>query len=325
MRARDFTHKAFALLIRESQLYVALTTSAGDPVHSGWHLFIFSAEFFPCEDWTRLLRQVADQIGAPIQPGVCEIFPDECKGIGHGIRAPGTWNPKSGDCGLILRETVTKLLPAALPKSDICFLGTRSGTREEFQILPSREFFKITAPGTRHAKLLEMVRVLFLQCGREVARKQTELQHTEANPAPVASLDEHLVEFDRAWEGMQRRWLCKLSLVERSQFDGLTTDNEREAFKIMRNWSQTDSPDFKAHCRTLGERIGITLQSAADIRRRFCVRGILRKTADYVPKKLSARYQWIASVEPKRKQAPLISSQWNGDPGDARLKRRDAT
>jgi len=321
-RAREFAHKAFALFIRHSQFFVALITSAGDPKHSGWHLFIFTAEFFPCEDWTRLLRQVADQIGAPVKSGVCEIFPDECKGIGRGIRAPGTWNPKNGQCGLICHETLTKLLPAALPKSEKCSLGTRSSTREEFQILPSREFFRITAPGTRHAKLLEIVRMLFLQCGREVARKQAELQHTEANPAPVASLEEHLIEFDRAWEGMQRRWLGKLSPVERIQFDALTTDNERDAFKILRNWSQTDSPDFYAHCQTLGERIGITLPGAADIRHRFCVRGILRQTAPYVPRKLSARYEWLASVEPKRKQAGLIASRWNGDPGDARLTRK---
>jgi hypothetical protein len=320
MRARDLAHKAFALLIREPNFFVALTTSAGDPVHSGWHLFIFTAEFFPCEDWTRLLKQVADQIEAPVQPGICEIFPDDCKGIGRGIRAPGTWNPKNGECGLVLHETFSKMQPA-LPKSDICFLGTRSGTREDFQILPSREFFKITAPGTRHAKLLEIVRVLFLQCGREVARKQAELQHTEANPAPVASLDEHLVEFDRAWAGMQRQWLRKLSPAERNKFDRLTTDNERDAFKILRNWSQTDAPDFKAHCRTLSARLGITLQSAADIRRRFCARRILRQTAPYVPHKLAARYQWIASHEPKRKQSAFITSQWNGDPGDARLNQ----
>ena len=110
MRARDLAHKAFAHLIREPNLYVALTTSAGDPVYSGWHLFIFTADFYPCEDWTRLLRQVADRIGAPVKSGICEIFPDECSGIGRGIRAPGTWNPKNGECGLILRENVTKLL-----------------------------------------------------------------------------------------------------------------------------------------------------------------------------------------------------------------------
>jgi hypothetical protein len=58
MRARDLAHKAFAHLIREPHLYVALTTSAGDPVYSGWHLFIFTAEFYPCEDWTRLLTHI---------------------------------------------------------------------------------------------------------------------------------------------------------------------------------------------------------------------------------------------------------------------------
>jgi hypothetical protein len=70
MGARDFALKAFAILYRQPQLFVALTTSAGDPVYSGWHLFIFTADFFPCDDWTRLLKQVADQIGAPVKSGI---------------------------------------------------------------------------------------------------------------------------------------------------------------------------------------------------------------------------------------------------------------
>jgi hypothetical protein len=136
---------------------------------------------------------------------------------------------------------------------------------------------------------------LHLQCGREIVRKLAELQHTEADPAPVATLTEHLADFDKAWVGMQRKWLRKLSPSERAKYDSRTTDNEREAFKIVHNWSQTDSPDCYVHCRTLGERIGVTLQSAADIRRRFCVDGILRKTAEYVPHKRAARYKWIAN------------------------------
>src|SRR5207249_1018553 len=121
-------------------------------------------------------------------PGVCEIFPDGSRGIGHGIRAPGTWNPKNGQCGLLLRESFSRLLTLSSPKEELCFLGTRSTTREEKLSLPSSESFKITAPGTRHSKLLELVGALFLQCGREVARKIAESQHTEASPAPVASL-----------------------------------------------------------------------------------------------------------------------------------------
>ena len=298
MRAREFAHKAFALLIREPQLYVALTTSAGDPQHSGWHLFIFTEQFYPCEEWTRLLKQVANQIGAPIQSGICEIFPDDCRGIGHAIRAPGTWNPKSDECGLILKETVTKLLPAELPASSpkevMCSLDARSTPREGKDQLTYREF-SITAPQSRRDKLTKLIGHLFFQVGREIAWKQAEFQYNEANPAPVASLDEHLVDFEKAWAGMERQWRRKLSPVEREKFDALTTENERDAFRILRNWSQTDKPDFFAHCQTLGDRLGITLQGAANIRVRFCSLGILKQTAPYVRHKLAARYAWMAN------------------------------
>jgi hypothetical protein len=266
-RARTLAHKAFALLIREPQLYVALCTSAGDPVNTGWHLFIFTADFYPCEEWTRLLKQVAAQIETPVQSGVCEIFPDDCKGIGRGIRAPGTWNPKTGECGLVLRETVTKLLPAALPartpKEEYASLDARCPTREDFPRTPSREFFRgehgewardfaIMAPSTRHEKLRKLVGMAFLQAGREVARHNAELQHVEASPAPVATLNEHLADFDELWAGMQRQWLRKLASPERAKFDALTIDTaDRDAFRIVRNWSQTDSPDFKIHCESL--------------------------------------------------------------------------
>jgi hypothetical protein len=118
MRARDLALKAFAILIRQSDLFIALTTSAGDPQHTGWHLFIFSRDFHPCEDWTRLLKQVCAQIGAEIRPDVCEIFPDEFRGprsIGRAIRVPATWNPKTGDCGLFLHESLTQSFLPSLP------------------------------------------------------------------------------------------------------------------------------------------------------------------------------------------------------------------
>ncbi len=172
-------------------------------------------------------------------------------------------------------------LPAGSPKESNCFLGTRGTTREDLASSPNSDFFRITAPGTRHAKLLELIGALFHQYGKETSRKQAEFQHTEASPAPVALLDEHLVEFDKAWAGMQRQWLRKLNTAERIKFDALTTDNERDAFRILRNWSQTDSPDFYAHGRTLAERLGMkSFSGAGKLRTKFCSLGILRKTAD---------------------------------------------
>jgi hypothetical protein len=128
-----------------------------------------------------------------------------------------------------------------------------------------------------------------------------------------------MIQFDQMWSGLERKWLRKLSASERDKFDALTTDNERAAFRILRNWSQTTSPDFKAHCRSLSARLGVTLKTAVNIRHRFCP-GIMRKTADYVPHKLAARYQWTANNEPKQNHATLTSPEWQGDPGDARLK-----
>ena len=251
-------------------------------------------------EWTRLLKQVAAQIDAPLESGICEIFPDDCRGIGRAIRAPGTWNPKNGQCGLILKETVSKLLSlpdqntASLPKDSSASLGTRSTTYGEKGQLTYREF-SITIPRSRHGQLIKLIGHLFHQSGRAIARKQAESLHGEANPATVASLDEQLADFDEAWAGRHRQWLGRLSQNERRKFDSLTTENERDAFRIVRNWAQTDEPDFFVHCQTLADRLGITLAGAACIRVRFCSLGILKQTASYMRKKLAARYAWTAN------------------------------
>src|SRR4029077_12616509 len=92
--------------------------------------------------------------------------------------------------------------------------------------------FAITARAIRHAQLLHLVGRLFVQCGYQVARENARLQHSEANPIPVASGEEHLCEFSSAWEGMQRQWLACLTQRERAAYDELASDNEREAFRI---------------------------------------------------------------------------------------------
>jgi hypothetical protein len=122
---------------------------------------------------------------------------------------------------------------------------------------------------------------------------------------------------------MERKWLSDLSRTERQKFECLTTDTERDAFRILRNWSQTTKPDFKVHCESLGRRLAMSARGAAKLRRKFCDTGILRQTAQYVPQKLCARFEWTARAEPKRHQSTVISpSQWNGDPGDAALRER---
>jgi hypothetical protein len=338
-RARDFALKAFAILYQQLQLFVCLTTSAGDPQHTGYHLFVFSRDFHSCEDWTRLLKQVAAQIGAPVEDGICEIFPNEFRGIGKPLRAPGTWNPKTGDCGLILHESLTQSFLPSLPYgrerdgialSVLCEpRGENSAVHRVGEIFRGehgewKEKFGITAPGTRHHKLTKLVGTAFFQAGREVARRNAEFQHGEATPAPNASLQEHLAEFDKAWAGMKRKWLSELSAAEREKYDGLTTQTERDAFRIIRNWSKKGSPnEFKIRAQSLGDRVGISLSGACKLLRRFRSLDILRQTKPCVPNKYCARFCWTADDEPKRRQPTLISaSQSSGDPGDTCLRER---
>ena len=116
-RARELALKAFQILFRQPQLFVALTTSAGDPENSGFHLFVFSCDFHLREIGRAYLSKWRLEIGAPIEDGVCEIFPNESRGLPKPLRAPGTWNPKTGDCGLILHETLTQCA-TALPSGE---------------------------------------------------------------------------------------------------------------------------------------------------------------------------------------------------------------
>ena len=328
-RAYVFAGKAFDLLCREAENLWLIAGTSGES--GGWHVFIFSPSFHPTADWARFLREILDRIGAPLQKGIAEIFPGNNRGLKFGIRAPGSYNPKDDSFGLIAFDGVTKNL-SPLPKEKLCLFRSRSNTCDKKFALPSRGIdpseindlakeFAITAPRTRHAKLLGLIGATFYQTGCRIARRIAELQHLKANPSTVASLDEHLREFDEAWSGMGRLWCGKLSAAERKKFDRLDSDNDREAFKICWSWSRTDSPDFKIHCRTLANRLGVTLQTASIIRQRFCSLGILRHVASYVPHRLAARYEWTARDEPKRQQGTLISREWSV-PSDARFRRQ---
>ena len=247
-----------------------------------------------------VVEEIADQIGAPIKPGTCEIFPDDYKGIGHGIRAPGTWNPKSGDCGLILRETLTRLLPGELPagspKESNCFqeLGNDEGRISASS--PIVTFSCITAPGTRHAKLSELIGAFIPsiwqrnQFGNKLSSNTRELVPSDA------LLNEQLLNLTRHGQDERQR-PQKIEPGERIKIDALTTDNEPDAFPNLAELVTDRFTGFLCSRPDFGRAAWYEIVSWC--RQKMGVRnsaslGILRKTADYVPHKLAARYQWIA-------------------------------
>ena len=104
-RARKLAFAAFEVLLLHKDLFLILCTSGG----GGWHLFALTVGFHPVEDWSRLWRQVASFIGTSIQKGICEIFPNDGRGLGNAIRCPGTYHPKSEQLPGIVFESVAPL------------------------------------------------------------------------------------------------------------------------------------------------------------------------------------------------------------------------
>jgi hypothetical protein len=317
--AREKALNAFRLLLRHSELFVVLCTSGS----SGWHLFVFTRDLHPIEDWIRLLKQAAAMVGANIRKGECEIFPSDTRGrIGYGIRAPGTWNPKHDTFSLIAFENVSSLLSAhrsqfalgtneerkrvslssrskdGVEGFDLTYRSERPLYRGEFDKWQGR--FAITQPRTRREKLKAMADHIFRQVSQEVARRNAELQYNEKTVTTAATLSEHLQEFDELWDWWETQWLAELSESERKKFDALRTDsNDRAAFRIIKNFSQlVNGPedDFKIVAEHLATRLGVTLQTACNIRLRFCDSRILHQTATYVPQKLAARFRWTAHL-----------------------------
>src|SRR5262249_885868 len=79
----------------------------------GYHVFILAHEPRPVTEWVRVLKNTADSVGAPIQDGVCELFPIEKTAeqeVGRAIRVPGSSNPATGEVEQIMADTIQPLL-----------------------------------------------------------------------------------------------------------------------------------------------------------------------------------------------------------------------
>jgi TOTE conflict system, Archaeo-Eukaryotic Primase domain len=100
--------RAFTLLLEYRDRYLILSASG-----RGYHVFILAHEPRPVAEWTRVLKDAADSVGAPIQDGVCEIFPGEKTAeqeVGKAIRVPGSFNPATGEVEKIMADAIQPLL-----------------------------------------------------------------------------------------------------------------------------------------------------------------------------------------------------------------------
>lgn len=316
-RAREFGLAAFRLLLNLPDVAVILETSGS----GGWHVWAISLEFHPTSEWVQLLKSVAATIGAPIISGVCEIFPPDSlpSQFGKGMRAPGCWNPSTDTCSEIVWENCRTSLESVLSGKSKNPPLNGNGLEDHFPDTKKKTSFSspllyrekellnklgITATGTRNKKLGSLVGEIFHQVGRDVAHRLVVAQFQTKTAATNADEAEHIESFENHWAGLMEKWLITLSAAEREIFVQLETENERDAFRIVRSYArkaiQDGAADFPIVRDNLGDRLGMTGKGAAGIRDKLARLGAIEKTANYVPNKSAARFKWISPINPKQ-------------------------
>ena len=302
-RARSFAFAAFQELIKHTGFFVILETSG-----AGWHVWAVSQDFQPVGRWVKLLKAIAQAIGAPIRDGVCEIFPPdtlpENSEFGLGMRAPGSWNPGTESANLIFFHNLQNLENA---QDSACRLTDKE--KKYLSIPPTgapaglyrawidkwKRNFSITSRSTRNGKLCGLVGEIFHQVGHEMARRIVEEQFRSKTVATVATLPQHMESFTELWTGLHRRWLADLDPAERTRFDSLHTENLRDAFRIVRSYwrlaGERGEADFGIAAADLGNRLGVSLQTACQIRKGLADSGAIEQTAPYQPNRQPAHYR----------------------------------
>jgi hypothetical protein len=134
-----------------------------------------------------------------------------------------------------------------------------------------------TQPATRHTQLLAMVGFLVVRCSHDVALEFANWQFDTKTVETNADLSQHLADFESIWAWFLSQWRPTLTESERNKFERLTTDTERDAFRIIRDLhrsaSHSGGAEFPISRDSLAARLQITGVWAGKLRFRFCGNG----------------------------------------------------
>jgi TOTE conflict system, Archaeo-Eukaryotic Primase domain len=319
--AEDRAIRAFTLLLEYRDRYLILSASG-----RGYHVFILAHEPRPVTEWVRVLRDTVETVGAPIQDGVCELFPSEKTAeqeVGRAIRVPGSFNPATGEVEQIMADTIQPLLDhlarqetaqnnatrerhllrrgklSLVKEANSYFREQEQGRARFFSASTHRLIdqvlakYPITQKGTRNGILTKLVGELFCKFGFALSGQIVE-EHYYSNSGNVRTgLAEHLREFRQAWESFRKKELACLSHSERELFDRLQTGQQREAFFLCRAFAKFKN-EFPLSQASLADRLSITRQGASYVIARLTELSVIKKTAEARPHTKSACYRWIA-------------------------------
>ena len=318
--AKNRAIRAFTLMLEYRDRYLILSASG-----RGYHVFILASQPRPIAEWTNVLKDTCKSIDAPIQDGVCEMFPNDGTAnqpVGRAIRVPGSLNPSTGEIELILADTIRPLLDhlerqekskhsATLTSNS---LGPRELVRDKEvnnysyqhksgfassstqrlidQVLAK---YPIAQRGTRHGVLAKLTGELSHKFGFELS-EHIVTQHYELYRDNVTTgPDDHMNEFRKAWRSFREEKVKQMTDAERVLFDKLQTEPQREAFLLCRSFAELKK-EFPLSQSSLADRIRVTQQGAGYVIVKLIALGAIKRTADAKANRKSACYRWIAKL-----------------------------
>jgi len=285
--AKTRSIRAFSLLLEYRDRYLILSASG-----RGYHVFIFAREPRPVSEWTHLLKDTCESVGAPIQDGICEMFPNERtekQEVGRAIRVPGSFNPSTGEVELIIADTIRPLLDHLAskekpPKTPLLkvktyylrnLLENKEADNSSYSIngfcsasterLIEAILVKhpVKTKSTRNGVLLKLAGELFHKFGRQLSERIVR-QHYDLHKNNVTTpLRDHMREFAAAWNSFLSKAIKSLSPSEREKFDQLQTEPQREGFMLIRSFSNlVNGGDFPVSQLSLADRLSLTQPGA---------------------------------------------------------------
>jgi hypothetical protein len=319
--AKNRSIRAFSLLLEYRDRYLLLSASG-----RGYHVFIFAREPRPVAEWVDLLTDTAEIVGAPIEDGVCELYPNERterQTTRHGIRVPGAINPVTNKPELILADTIKPLveqlieaqkgqksssltsetnLPRVLVRDREAVSSSYTQEHGCFASAATKEMiektlakFEIKTKSTRSKTLIKMTGELLHKFGHQLSQQIVRWHYERYQENVTTPLKAHMREFNGAWQRFREREINNLSPKERAKFEQLRTEPQREAFFLLRSFSNhAGGADFPVGQSSLADRLSITQQGASYVIARLEELGAIKKTANASINSKAARYRWIA-------------------------------
>lgn len=296
----------------------------------GFHIWLISPKPHNIRKWRQLISNILFQAGVDSGDGV-ETFPSSSeRGLGSGLRLPGSanlnsWHPGRGSysCSKIIADRGLTGLVESLPAPDwssfaeevvnkrgVLFVNKKEPSKpkklndhkDAKRIL---ERYAIRTPSSRHNQLCGLVGDGFFHFSRAQLRSLANYQYGDADPRPMSKLEEHLAEFDEAYAGWEKQIDARMSKEELACLGSLRGKNIRSAFIIAQNFarlaktSRKWGPDgrFPLSGLDLACRLGSHTNTGYSARSKLIEAGAIRIAEESKGTHQAARFVWLLPMK----------------------------